>query len=96
MLMAELMEVIKSSSTEIAAKTDMPNQEIPTEEMRAVKQNANIPSAIHVQVDRQILCLFVLFTSHKHEYPQVVNRKFPYRSRNVPNSLRAIISPNAP
>jgi hypothetical protein len=84
------------SSTEIAARTDLPNQEIPTEEVRAVYQNANIPSVIHVEVDRQILCLFVLSRHINIEYPKYEPVVPLPLSKHFRTLFRAVISPNAP
>jgi hypothetical protein len=85
-----------SSPTEIAAKTCLPNQEIPSEEVRAVHQNANIPSAIHVQVVRELLCLFVLLHDVKLEYPRYEPEVPLPLSKHFITLFRAVISPNAP
>ena len=83
-------------SSEISAKKDFPASDAPIEEIRASIPSGSIPSAIFLEVGRQILCLFTIvfeidveFLKYEPDVPLPLTKFFTIL-------FRTFISPNAP
>jgi hypothetical protein len=82
-------------SSEIAAKKDFPPTDGPIEEIRASNPSGSIPSAIFIEVGRQILCLFTIVYEVDVEFLYEPEVPLPL-TKFFTTLFRTFISPNAP
>lgn len=85
-----------SPLTEYAAAVPASSEGPPAEELRAIDFTPNVPSALQVEVSREILCLLtILYTEEIIFY--VYEPDVPIRLSKLFFTLfRTVISPNAP
>jgi hypothetical protein len=83
-------------SSEITARKDFPTPDAPTEKICASNPSGSIPSAVIIEVGRQVLCLFTInyevdveFLADEPDAPLPLT-KFFFKL------FRTFISPNAP